>query len=220
MKLFLSLFVCAFSFALDIGQVDVGNSKRFTGQFNMEPTAYVHASEHGTNMAMGMADELQRWHSAPVYAKQYTWRYPATDQSIAQALFEALSDTPKVVSLSFGGPTKSTLEEAILISMALLDVVIVASAGNDGGGRKFYPANYPNKCVLSVGTTVKGWRASYSNDADSWLEYNPKDPHGTSSSTARMAAIALQYRRRYPELSCSQIVTMLRKDYGHGMLHR
>ena len=201
--------------AIDIIQVDVGNSINFTGILNMPATELVNPNNHGTDMAKALQSELKIQKSKPVDAKQLVWEHgPFGRSSLIQALAEAIYEHPKVLSLSYGGSRMDSLEEAILITHAVNDTVIVAAAGNQGGGREYYPANYTNSCILSVGTTIDGKKADYSNHADVWLEYNPKDPSGTSASTARMAGIVLQLRRNYPYYKCDKIVLTMRMLYG------
>jgi len=181
----------------------------------MDKTDYVDKTNHGTHMALALNDELRIQKSKPVEAKQLVWKYSITSGKQLLSLFaEAISESPKVLSLSFGGTTKDILEEALLEVMAANDIVIVAAAGNDGGGKRYYPANYRNRCILSVGTTMQGKKTSYSNDAQVWLEYNELDPHGTSASTARMAGIVLQIRRANPKFSCEDTVVFARTLYG------
>lgn len=211
----LLLLTCGRLYATELVQIDVGNSLKFEGVLNMQPTNFVDRSNHGTSMALALESQLKEVHSKPVVAKQVLWVYSQKSvQSLINAMREALNEEPRVLSLSYGGRSSSGIEEAFMMAFAAKDTVIVAAAGNDGGGRMYYPANYPNSCILSVGTTINGYKTMYSNNADSWLEYNVEDPPGTSASTARMAAIVLQIRRHNPELTCDKVVTTVKMLYG------
>jgi subtilisin family serine protease len=166
-------------------------------------------------MASALNDELLRQHSKPVIAKQILWDLDHNPrESLLKALLISYKENPKVLSLSLGGRRYDTQEEAYVAANTLNDTVVVAAAGNDGGGKTYYPANYSNECILSVGTSYKGKKADFSNHGAVWLEYNPKDPRGTSASTARMAAIVLQIRRQNPELDCKDIVLTMKMLYG------
>lgn len=201
--------------AIDIVQIDVGNKINFTGVLNMAANDNVITNTHGTDMAIALESELKLQRSKPVYAKQLYWDYYHNSrQTLLKALSNALKENTKVLSLSYGGNVGDRLEESILIAHYLNDTVIVAAAGNDGGGRQYYPANYKNPCIVSVGTTIHGRRTMYSNHADVYLEYNKIDPTGTSASTARMAGIVLQLRRNNPNLTCEKIVLTVKMLYG------
>lgn len=211
----ISLFLlCNVALGIDIIQVDVGNAIDFSdGVLEMESTDKIDVTGHGTHMAVALHDELKIQRSKKVHAKQIVWDY-GNPNSLLPALQESLKQEPKVLSLSYGGRYKNALEEGLIFANTLNDTVVVAAAGNERGGRVFYPANYKNPCILSVGTSESGVKAYYSNDADVWLEYNPKDPTGTSASAARMAGIVLQYRRNYPNYTCDKIVLTVRMLYG------
>ena len=215
LKLISFIVFCLPVFAVDIVQIDVGNEKNFTGILDMRPNDKTHKSRHGTYMAEALEDELKHQRSKPATAKQLLWDYDISPRtSLLFNLSKVVKEKPRVLSLSLGGKIYDELEAILIDKIADNDVVIVAAAGNSGGGKQYYPANYKNPCILSVGTTVNKKRADYSNDAMVWLEYNEKDPKGTSSSTARMAAIVLQIRRSEPKASCSDIVLTMRMLYG------
>lgn len=214
---YLVLFhISILALAIDIVQIDVGTSKTFSGVLNLKRTELVHESEHGTHMATALESELKKQRSRRVDAVQFVWDYKGHSRhSLLATYIKAVKAEPKIVSISMGGPVPDPLEEAYLYALFLSDTVIVAAAGNNGGGRQYFPANYKNPCIVNVGTRFAGKKASYSNDADTWLEYNMEDPAGTSASAARMAAIALQIRRQNPQLSCDKVVLTLQMLYGH-----
>lgn len=214
-KLISIVLFCSQLYATDIVQVDVGTSATFRGTLVMDKTKMVHESEHGTHMARALEGELKRQGSKPVSAVQAVWDYKAhSRQSLIDAYKQALNENPLVVSLSFGGPQPDFIEESLMLAMAMHDIVIVAAAGNEGGGTHYFPANYKNECILSVGTTAHGSKAFYSNHGSVWLEYNQNDPPGTSASAARMAAIVLQIRRQNPKMTCENVVLTVKMLYG------
>lgn len=211
----LFLLIANTIFAIDLIQIDVGNSINFDGILKMPANEVIIKNMHGTHMALALADELKIQRSKQVVAKQLYWDYYGnTRGSMVKALVESLKEKPQVLSLSYGGSYRDPIEEALLNFHASDDVVIVAAAGNEGGGREYYPANYNNRCILSVGTLQNGKKTSYSNHADVYLEYNKMDPTGTSASTARMAGIVLQLRRNHPDFKCNKIVLTAKMLYG------
>lgn len=212
-KLISIILFCNLLYATDIVQIDTGNVLNFSGVLNMSKNEEYDSCLHGTDMALGLEDELKILKSKPVDAKQFVWK-PGSFKSMIDALRQSYKEKPKVLSLSFGGGMPNQLEEAILMLHAMDDTVIVASAGNEGNDEPYYPANYYNPCILSVGTTKKGIKTSYSNHAKVYLEYNKKDPEGTSSSAARMAGIVLKFRRDNPKLSCKKVVHAMQMFYG------
>jgi hypothetical protein len=214
-KLISLFFVCNLAFSVELIQVDVGNAIDFSGPLIMKKTEKVNECNHGTDMASALNDELIKQKSKPVIAKQIVWDLDYNPRkSVLTALLEAYKEEPKVLSLSFGGRNYDPTEEAYIAANTLNDTVVVAAAGNDGGGTTYYPANYKNKCILSVGTSFKGNKADFSNNGAVWLEYNPKDARGTSASTARMAAIVLQIRRQNPSFKCADVVLTMKMLYG------
>ena len=69
----------------------------------------------------------------------------------------------KVINLSLGGRGSETMKTAINYAWDK-GVLIAAAAGNDGAGRKRYPASYPN--VMSVAGT------DYNDNNYSWSNFN------------------------------------------------
>ena len=215
MRFIFYFHIAVLALGLDVIQIDVGNAIEFTGDFNMPANWFVHPSKHGTAMALSLKDQAQKLQLAPIYAEQVLW-IPGRgfEMTIIKALQLAHLRGTRVLSLSYGGGIPIPSEFLLLKQFAESDTVIVAAAGNNGGGRIYYPANYPNPCMISVGTLVNGVKASYSNDADTWIEYVPGDMPGTSASTARMGAVALAYRFAYPQHSCKEIVKIIKQTFG------
>ena len=215
-KLISLLLLCNYVLASDIVQIDVGTEIAFSGLLNMPKSKTVHPSNHGTHMAKALESQLKIIKSKPVKAKQIVWNYSGINarSSLLSALKEVIEDSPLVLSLSLGGNNYDPDEETLLYINTMNDTVVVAAAGNDGGGVSYFPANYKNACILSVGTTIDGYKASYSNHGKVWLDYNEMDPPGTSASTARMAAIVLKIRRDYPKMNCANVVLTAQMLYG------
>ncbi len=86
-----------------------------------------------------------------------------------QGVVWAVENGAKVVSMSYGSDTYSSVEEEVYSSLARQGVVLVAAAGNDGKkDAPNYPAAYPG--VISVGSLDSdGSRSSFSNYGD-WVD--------------------------------------------------
>ena len=82
--------------------------------------------------------------------------------SVTDGIYTAVNDGAKVLNLSLGtNSTSSMLESAVNYALSQ-NVVVVASAGNDGNGQITYPAAYPG--VVAVGAVdATGQRATFSN---------------------------------------------------------
>jgi type VII secretion-associated serine protease mycosin len=141
----------------------------------------------------------------------------AYDDVIGQGIRYAVQHGASVINLSLGGNDPSRNTQAAIGYAVSHGVLVVASAGNSGGGgRRFspysYPASYPG--VISVAAlTVRGARASFSERNASVLISAPgvhiigAGPggsylvaDGTSPSAAFVAGIAALIRSRYPAL--------------------
>ena len=86
--------------------------------------------------------------------------------SVADGIYYAADPTrggAKVINLSLGGRGSETMKTAINYAYGK-GVLIAAAAGNDGAGRKRYPASYPN--VMSVAGT------DYNDNNYSWSNFN------------------------------------------------
>ncbi|NDJ77488.1 MAG: S8 family serine peptidase [Chloroflexi bacterium] len=77
----------------------------------------------------------------------------ATSSRIASGIVYATDNGANVINLSLGGPGWVKLERDAVNYAAARDVVIVASAGNDGNSTISYPASYDH--VISVANTTE-----------------------------------------------------------------
>ena len=123
----------------------------------------------------------------------------------------------KVISMSFGGASSTTLQNAVRSAWNNgYGAVLVAAAGNDGGYGTLYPAGYPE--VVSVASTAV---------ADEWGESNHNADvevsapgvdilttalgggyaygSGTSAATPYAAGVATLMRQKYPGANAAQI---------------
>jgi thermitase len=132
----------------------------------------------------------------------------------------------KVLSMSLGGGTSTTLQQAVQYAWAgggAGGTVLIAAAGNDGDGTLNYPAAYAE--VVSVAATDnRDQRASFSN-ANSDVEiaapgvnvlstYNGSNTSytqlsGTSMATPHVAGVAAIIWDKYPTATASSIRSKL-----------
>jgi thermitase len=123
----------------------------------------------------------------------------------------------KVISMSFGGASSTSLHNAIKSAWKNgSGAVLVAAAGNDGGYGTLYPAGYPE--VVSVASTdsVDGWGTSNHN-ADVELAAPGVDilstalgggytsGSGTSAATPYVAGAAAVLRGKFPTETAAAI---------------
>lgn len=196
--------------AYDIVQVDTGLLPGTKPSFE-GPREALHP--HGTMMAEAADKQavieklsLRNYQSGCIFSqKQGT----CTEEVMALILAETLA--PRVISISLQGRYSIPQESLVIKRVQSRGILVVAAAGNDRGLSASYPAAYGGSCMLSVGTTIKGVRAPYSNLGEIWLE-QVGDEQGTSFSTARMAVIAVKYMNK--GMKCSEVKKILVSKYG------
>ena len=85
-----------------------------------------------------------------------------------QGVIWAADNGAKVISMSFGNRTQSDVEREVFESLIDNGVVLVASAGNDGANRIYYPANY--RGVISVAAVNSDLKRSSFSNYGSWVD--------------------------------------------------
>ena len=123
----------------------------------------------------------------------------------------------KVISMSFGGASSTTLQNAVRSAWNNgYGAVLLAAAGNDGGYGTLYPAGYPE--VVSVASTdaSDGWGDSnHNSDVEvsapgvsiltTALGGGYSYGTGTSAATPYAAGVATLMRQKYPGANAAQI---------------
>ena len=121
----------------------------------------------------------------------------------------------KVISMSFGGASSTTLHNAIKSAWNNgYGAVLLAAAGNDGGYGTIYPAGYPEVMAVASTDAADGWGTSNHNaDVEvaapgvSILSTTPGGGYaygtGTSAAAPYAAGVAALVRYRYPQMTAA-----------------
>jgi subtilisin family serine protease len=88
---------------------------------------------------------------------------------LSEGIIWAADNGADVINLSLGGSFPSTTLEDALKYAYDMDVVIVASAGNDGGAVD-YPAAYDDYCLAVAATNDSDERVTFENSSDNPLD--------------------------------------------------
>lgn len=204
-----------------------------------------HGSENGTGV-IGLAPKAK---ILPLRTLQ-TRNDKNLEETWGPAVRYAVDQGAKVINLSFGsdGGSKTTSDGREAISYAQAhDVVVVASAGNEGSVAVSEPAALPG--VVSVGAVDEKanlWADSNTGKgltltapgveivgANNTMSNGYGESSGTSEATAYVSAAAALVRSKYPDLSAGQVINRLIKtatfahhkglkapdeEYGYGIV--
>jgi subtilisin family serine protease len=147
-----------------------------------------------------------------------------TDAEIASGLTWATDNGAKVINLSLGGPDVSqVLGDAVNYALAA-DVVVIASAGNDGNSTPSYPAAYEG--VVAVSATDRSGNFAYFSNYGWWVdmsapgmfitstfwfggEHSYATGFGTSFSAPLVAGAAILVRVHEPTWTQAEVVDQL-----------
>lgn len=159
-----------------------------------------------------------------------------TTTALAAGIHHAVERGAKVINISQDAPVNVlTLQDAVEEAVAA-DVVVVASAGNngtDGKSHDTYPAAYPG--VLAVGASDRNnERAQFSQSGEfvgvaapgvDMVSTVPKGgqclDNGTSFSAPYVAGVAALIRAKHPSWTAPQVIAQIeetaqRTDLGHN----
>ncbi|MFF4049556.1 type VII secretion-associated serine protease mycosin [Streptomyces chartreusis] len=203
---------------------------------------------HGAGNSSGMMGLAPKAKILPLRTLQ-TEEDPNRDETWAAAVRYAVDQGAKVVNLSIGNDGGKTLSDgrAAIAYAQDHDVVVVASAGNDGSIAVEEPAALPG--VVAVGAIdekANRWEGSNTGKglalmapgvkvlaADTTRSQQYSLSTGTSDATAYVSAAAALVRSKYPDLSAGQVINRLIKsatfahhkglkapdeEYGYGIV--
>ncbi|MFE2643647.1 type VII secretion-associated serine protease mycosin [Streptomyces nigra] len=227
---------------------DGGNAQEDTMGHGTSMASIIAAHGHGAGGSSGMMGLAPKAKILPLRTLQ-TEKDANHDETWAAAVRYAVDQGAKVVNLSFGGDgsrTGSDGRAAIAYAQAH-DVIVVASAGNDGSVAVEEPAALPG--VIAVGAIdekANRWDGSNTGKGLALMAPGVKvlaaDPTGsqdyslstgTSDATAYVSAAAALVRSKYPNLSAGQVINRLIKtatfahhkglkapdeEYGYGIV--
>nr|WP_256338214.1 type VII secretion-associated serine protease mycosin [Streptomyces sp. KS_5] len=203
---------------------------------------------HGAGNSSGMMGLAPKAKILPLRTLQ-TEEDANRDETWAAAVRYAVDQGAKVINLSIGNDGGKTLSDgrAAIAYAQDRDVVVVASAGNDGSIAVEEPAALPG--VVAVGAIdekANRWEGSNTGKglalmapgvkvlaADTTRSQQYSLSTGTSDATAYVSAAAALVRSKYPDLSAGQVINRLIKsatfahhkglkapdeEYGYGIV--
>ena len=147
-----------------------------------------------------------------------------TSIDVAKAIDYAVANGARVINLSLGGSTVSTVLTNAIARATAAGVLIAAAAGNSGSGEVDFPANLPNVVAVgaSGGASAPDKRARFSNWGSQITVVAPGEDivtttrdngyrlsSGTSYSTPIVAGVAALLLSQNPTLSVTDLIIIL-----------
>lgn len=123
--------------------------------------------------------------------------------AISSAIYWAVHNGADIIVMSFAGTEGSTILEAAINYAANSDVLMIASAGNDGKEIAVYPAAYSS--VLSVGALDENLETTAGTNRGPYVDYFAVAQGGTSHAAQVVAAQAAKLMQMYPNKSAQEI---------------
>lgn len=205
------LFLVRPLFASDIVLIDTGYSKNTFSNITIGPPAFTPIHHHGQEMLTSLNNELfikKTQASTEMVSCEYRLPEKSCIVPLTYPIIKAVLLSPKIISISISGDIPDNTELIAIKLAQSLGILVIAASGNGGRGDTAYPAKYGGECMLSVGTIINSKIASYSKDAEVYIEQVGNE-RGTSYSTARVAGRAWAYWSKHPELTCKEVKRFL-----------
>ncbi len=121
-----------------------------------------------------------------------------------EGVLYAVDSGARVISCSWGTPTSSSYDSAIVQYAHARGCIIVAAAGNSGINTPYYPAAYPH--VIAVASTGSGDVLSSFSDYGSWVTLCAPGENIISTITNHVGSMGIAY---YDKLSGTSMATPL-----------
>lgn len=186
---------------------------------------------HGTHVAGIIASETNNregiagltWYNKIMPIKAMSAEGYGTTFDIAKGIIWAVDNGADVINLSLGNYKESSVLKRAIRYAYNNNVVMIAAAGNDGSSQPSYPAAYPE--VLSVSAVNNdGTLAEFSNYGNyinisapgvyipsTYFNEQYASLSGTSMAAPHVAALAALIKSANPELTNSEVVTIIQK---------
>lgn len=188
----------------------VGNDARANDD-NGHGTAVAGVAAAAADNGVGIAGICWRCEILPV--KVLNAAGSGTHSNIAAGIVWATDHGADVINMSLAGPTPSAIIANAVAYARNHGVVVVAAAGNEGSGQRFYPAALPG--VISVGATNSNDNLYSWSNRGSWVKLSaPGCAYtgstgpirwtwwcGTSFATPVIAGIAALIKSERPNIS-------------------
>lgn len=194
----------------DIVQIDTGTTIAIKDTVVMDKTCDNCWNIHGTAMAISLNSQARALKMARISAKQVIWGQVF---SVPESIYRAVSMNPKIISMSLAGKQFSEVEFRAAKKATDSGILVLAAAGNNGWVTPEFPAAYKLDCMVAVSTQEFGKKVQAASGGEMYLPRVGKES-GTSYSTARAGAIALDIERRHPSWSCQQVKAELLQRFS------
>lgn len=183
---------------------------------------------HGTAVAGVLAARANNltgiagacWHCRVLPVRVLDGAGRGNSSVVAAGIIWAVDHGATVINLSLGGERASIAEEGAVDYAARHDVLVVASAGNSGSTRRFYPAAHQG-VVAVAGTDADDRLYSWSNRGD-WVDLAAPGCNaalwrsgaystfcGTSSAAPLVAGLAALVRSANPRATAAETARAL-----------
>jgi subtilisin family serine protease len=199
----------------DIRQPDIAAARTSTYDVRSHSTDVRDLNGHGTRVASIVAREGGGARLLIIRAGSASGAF--TDANEATAIRYAVDHGARIVNLSVGGPSTSTVERAAVRYALARGVLVVAAAGDDYASRPEYPAALVGTGGLAVAAvTSAGAHAAFSNSGP-WVSVAAPGDDGTSFAAPHVAAAAARVWAANPGLTARRVAAILRETAsGHG----
>lgn len=163
------------------------------------------------------------------FSKIMALKYDLYTSSAAEALHYAADNGAKIINMSWGNYSRSSLQNDAINYAYNRGCILVSATGNDGIDIPSYPAAFKN--VIAVSATDENdqraiWSSIYSSNHGSWIDLSAPGSDnystginntyelfgGTSGATPHVSAAASLIASMHPNLSNEEVKQLLLKS--------